>query len=340
MIRFPRSRFFYMIPVGVGVALLVALLRPISETGHSWWWDAGVSVFLTILIWEGNHQLNCWFNRTIQWEKKPLRRAIIQGLINIIMSVVLIYLVLSVYDDLVCSMYPENSKTMKQFGVIIGTMVSIILQAMLIGSELFAQWKGSIIEAERYKKEAANAELQMLKGQINPHFLFNNLSVLNSLIEQNATKASEFTTQFAKVYRHLLNHRNTEMTTLEDELDLVHAYCFLLKIRFGMGLSVIIETDEPCRSKLLPPLSLQILLENCVQHNIITEHQPLTISIRATEDVVCISNNLLPKTGGISGSGLGQRNISLRLAPFTDRRLEVMMHHGIYSVKVPLLHGI
>lgn len=329
-----------MVPVGVGAALLVALFRPSSERAYSWWLDAAVSVFLTIVIWEGNHQLNSWLNLTLRWENTPLRRAILQGLMNVIFSITTIYFVLSVYDDLVCSMYPGSNKSIKPFGIVVGTMVSIILQAMLIGSELFGRWKASIIEAERYKKEAANAELQMLKGQINPHFLFNNLSVLNSLIEQNATKASEFTTQFAKVYRHLLNHRNTEMTTLEDELDLVHAYCFLLKIRFGMGLSIIIETDEPCRSKLLPPLSLQILLENCIQHNIITEHQPLTISIRATEDAVCISNNLLPKTGGISGSGLGQRNISLRLAPFTDRRLEVMMHHGIYSVKVPLLHGI
>jgi hypothetical protein len=329
-----------MIPVGMGAALLVALFRPASESGHSWWLDAAVSILLTIIIWEGNHQLNCWFNRTLRWDKRPLRRAIIQGLINIALSITIIYLVLSVYDDIVCSMNPVGNKSIKQFGIVVGTMVSVILQAILIGSELFAAWKASIIEAERYKKEAANSELQMLKGQINPHFLFNNLSVLNSLIEQNASKASEFTTQFAKVYRHLLNHRNTEMTTLDEELELVHAYCFLLKIRFGLGLTITISCDEKCRSMLLPPLSLQILLENCIQHNIITEHQPLNITILASEYAVCISNNLLPKTNAISGSGLGQRNISLRLKPFTDRTLEVMLQNGIYSVKVPLLQGI
>lgn len=329
-----------MLPVGIGIAGLINVFRPLFKDAHSFWLDASVSVLLTFLIWEGNFRINHWLNRKMTWEKGPLRRATLQGITNVVFSITSIFLVLTAYDKIICSIYRFENSSMVGLAITMGTLVSVLLQAVEIGAEFFTQWKASLVEVERYKKEALNTQLQMLKGQINPHFLFNNLSVLNSLIEQDPVKASEFTSQFAKVYRHLLNNRDTEMSTIEEELQLLDAYCYLLGIRFGDGIKIQINIPEDCKKLLLPSLALQILVENCIQHNIITLSHPLIIQIVANEEKVTVTNSLIPKANGIHGSGLGHHNISLRLKHYTDQKISVQMDEKTYAVEVPLLKKI
>jgi two-component system LytT family sensor kinase len=332
-----QSRYFYMTPVGISIAGLINVFRPLFKDAHSFWLDASVSVVLTFLLWEGNLQINHWLNRKMTWENGPLRRAATQSLINVVFSISSIYLMLTAYDKIICTIYRFENSSMVGLAIIMGTLVSVLLQAVEIGAEFFTQWKASLVEVERYKKEALNTQLQMLKGQINPHFLFNNLSVLNSLIEQDPVKASEFTSQFAKVYRHLLKNRDSELSTLEEELQLLDAYCYLLSIRFGDGIKIQKNIHENCKNLLLPSLALQILVENCIQHNIITLSHPLNIDIVADDEKVTVTNSLIPKANGIHGSGLGHNNISLRLKHYTDKKLAVKIVGNRYTVEVPLL---
>ena len=190
---------------------------------------------------------------------------------------------------------------------------------------------------ERYKTESAQAQLENLKNQINPHFLFNNLSVLSSLVYKDQDKAVDFIDQLAKVYRYVLENRNQELVLLHDEMKFLEAYMYLLQIRFDTHLHIQLSMDEGKMKYLLPPMSLQLLVENAIKHNEISGEKPLTISITTQDDELKICNTLQARLHPEPSSKTGLKNIQDRYAYFTSRPVLVDTTNQQFCVTLPLL---
>lgn len=201
----------------------------------------------------------------------------------------------------------------------------------------FHRWKESLFAAEKLQKETSQAQLESLRTQVNPHFLFNSLNTLIALIPQDAAKSVDFVRKLSEVYRYLLKAQCSELTSLAEEMKTVNAYLFLLETRFQNALHVNISLDENAYMKHLPPVSVQLLIENCIKHNIVSKDKPLTIEIYSERDTLVVKNNFQKKEKDEESTGLGLLNIKKRYAILSDREIEIIEDGKSFIVKLPLL---
>ena len=326
-----------MVLVGTCVFLLLELLALKNSAGHNHFWGYFTSVIITILVWEGNLRLDRVMDLRFPWHKNPAKRLLLHLPASLVFSSITIYISMYFFDLYVCKIPGEKSGQFVVFAIVIGTLVSIILLAVEIGAQFFRKWKRSLVEVEKYKAQSLQAQLQNLKDQINPHFMFNNLSVLSSLVYKDQDKAVDFINQLSKVYRYLLDSHNCEMVRLEEELSFVRSYTYLLQIRFDRNLSVNFDISESSKHLLLPPMALQILVENAIKHNEVSEQLPLRIQIRSSDSTLEVSNNLQLRSSGENGSKNGLKNIRGRYTFFTTREIEIQETTAAFTVRIPLL---
>jgi len=221
--------------------------------------------------------------------------------------------------------------------IIIAIVVNVIVVAIKEVLFFIRKWKLSIVESEQLRRQTVESQYAALSSQINPHFLFNSLNVLSSLIQTDPAKAVIFTREFARIYRYVLEVRDKLLVTVKEELDFMQSYLYLQQIRFDAGLVHRIEVDSSCLEKYLPPLSLQLLLENAIKHNEISEENPLTIEIHGSRNTLTVLNNYQPirKNGGTTGLGL--KNLTERYAHFTDEEPVFKIDGRFYQAVIPLL---
>jgi hypothetical protein len=194
------------------------------------------------------------------------------------------------------------------------------------------------VKAERLEKENVTAQFAALKSQVNPHFLFNSLSILSSLVHADADLSEKFIDQLSRAYRYLLEQRDNERVLLKTELDFIQAYRFLLNIRFENKFDVIIDVPESDQTRYsIAPLTLQLLVENAVKHNRMSTREPLTIRISLEGDCLVIQNNLQPRPQAEHSTGVGLQNIVTRYALLTNHPVWVGESDGNFVVKIPLL---
>ena len=197
--------------------------------------------------------------------------------------------------------------------------------------------RNSIIEKEQLKRENLSAQLNALRTQVNPHFLFNNLNTLCSIIPDEPATAVAFVQQMAKVYRHILEVKDEKSIPLQEELDVLKAYIFLLKTRFGDNIEVDIHVPKEKLKNHIVPLSLQLLLENAIKHNIVSHDKPLHIEISSINGTLIVSNNLQKKNQVLESTGIGLNNIRNRYKLLGNRPVEVLENTTVFSVTIPLI---
>jgi LytS/YehU family sensor histidine kinase len=218
-------------------------------------------------------------------------------------------------------------------------LFTLVLLAVKIGSDFFKALKKSLLEVEKYKTESTNAQLQNLKNQLNPHFLFNNLSVLTSLVYKNQDKATDFINELAKVYRYVLDTKNSELVPLQEELDFINHYIYLQKIRFEDSVLFEIKIEESKKSAYLLPMCLQMLVENTIQHNETSQANPLKILIYTENNTLVIENPIKPRSNVADSTKMGLKNIEQRYSFFTDEKVIVSNNGGIFKVILPLIQS-
>ena len=220
-------------------------------------------------------------------------------------------------------------------------MVKVAFTFVFLGSLIsnaimfFKNWKEAAVQQEKLKREQLALQYETLKSQVNPHFLFNNLNSLTSLISSNPDKAIDFVKKLSEVYRYVLDQKNNELVDLELELKFLESYVFLQKIRFETNLDVQI-TVQTGNFKVIP-LSIQMLVENAIKHNEISDKNPLIIRIFSTEDGYLTVENKLQRKVGSEGSGSGIQNIKERYQFFTDKKVMIAESGGDFVVRIPLL---
>ena len=195
-------------------------------------------------------------------------------------------------------------------------------------------------EKDKLEKQKLKAELQHLKEMVNPHFLFNTLNSLSALISENPRQAEIFLDELTRVYRYLLRNNEEELTTLANELQFIRSYFHLLKTRYGDSIHIISNIDLQADEWLLPPLTLQLLVENAVKHNRLMKDQPLTIHIFTTRNnELVVSNNIQKKDTVIESTKVGLHNINAKYRLLQQPGIAIDQTGNTFSVTIPLIEG-
>lgn len=196
--------------------------------------------------------------------------------------------------------------------------------------------EGQVAEI-RLKRKQTQLQLAVLKSQLSPHFLFNCMNTLSSLFQKDVDRAEIFIRSMARSYDHILDNYGKTLVTIAEELVLVKAYCFLIRTRFGDHLQLELPEAENVLNAKVPPLTLQLLVENAVKHNSMDEKHPLSIQIRAENDTLIVSNNKTPKKARAASSlQIGLQNIAARYRLLIDRPIQIN-DNETFTVVIPLL---
>ena len=202
-----------------------------------------------------------------------------------------------------------------------------------------SQLKQSQIEAEKFKKQSMEARFEALKNQINPHFLFNSFNVLSNLVYKDPDTSSDFIQQLSKVYRYLLKYQEQKVVKVKDELEFLKSYIYLLTIRFDENLFIKNNLAPDTHALYIAPASLQLLIENAIKHNIVSNKKPLIIDIFSEDDnYLVVKNNIQPKNVQESSTSVGLKNIIKRYEFISDKKVVVEKTEEAFLVKVPLIH--
>lgn len=212
----------------------------------------------------------------------------------------------------------------------------LLLVARLVN--LNFQHQQNILEKEQAKQKALQHQLQALRTQINPHFLFNALNSLNALIRQKSDKASTFVDKLSLLLRSTLQRSDKDFITIQDELDYLETYIYLQKERFGDKFSVDIQIPEEWTKELIPSFSLQLLIENAIKHNVISKKQPLSVEIYTEGNYLVVQNLLQERRDSVESTGTGLSNLSTRFNLLKKRAIQILKDEQHFSVKLPILN--
>ncbi len=224
---------------------------------------------------------------------------------------------------------------MNSIAILIGTFITLFS----ISNSFLQSWRQSEINAEKLKAAHISSQFETLKNQVNPHFLFNSLNVLTNLVYDDQDTAAKFIKQLSQVYRYVLENKDKNLVTLRTELDFIEAYTFLQKMRFGDSLQVNINIPEEKYEAQVPPLAIQMLIENAIKHNVVSKKDPLTVDVVIDdEDRLVVKNNVQKKNIiREESSGIGLNNITERYKYLSDRTVEIEDRPKEFIVKLPLI---
>ena len=298
--------------------------------------DQGIlAMVFTAVFWLGNRQIILFFRRLFPDQKDLTKRLLKQGIAILVYTLVasfgLVYLQLK---GPMKGIADTQSEAIRVF--LISFISTVFIVAIYEAAYFFFQWKESIAETEKLKKERVNSELQALRSQVNPHFLFNSLNTLASIIPEDPKKSVEFVQKMSSVYRKILDLNEREVVTLQEELDTLDQYLFLIQTRFPENLQVLTNITQEARDKYVVPMSLQNLVENAIKHNIISKRKPLVISIENTDDEVIVKNDLQRKITEEPSTQKGLLNIENRNRLTFGRGIVVEETEQTFGVKIPL----
>ncbi|MEM6806876.1 MAG: histidine kinase [Bacteroidota bacterium] len=195
-----------------------------------------------------------------------------------------------------------------------------------------------MLRAAEQERENMRSQFEALRNQVNPHFLFNSLNALSSLVHEDADLAESFILKLTKIYRYVLDLKDQSLISLEEELLFIDNYLFLQQIRFGNNLRLYRQIAKDALKKKVPPLSLQLLIENAIKHNEISSENPLTIELKLDgTEVLLVSNNLQKRLRKAESTGLGLENLRKRYQMLSDKSPEFMELGNQYLARIPLL---
>ncbi|WP_291919753.1 histidine kinase [Chitinophaga sp.] len=298
-----------------------------------------ITIMVTLVIWPSSWYIHSNVGYVIRSFfpeiSQTTRRVLVTLAVFIPITIFINYLVLLLCCELAGVPY-KSDKFMEM--TIAGLILNMLATAVFESTFLLKRWKTSVLEAEDLKKAYLQSELDNLKSQVNPHFLFNSLNSLSALITEDAEKAEQFLREMSRVYRYLLQNNERELTPVEVELTFVRSYYHLLKTRYESAIQLDIHISDEYLDYLIPPLTLQMLIENAVKHNTLMETHPLIIELYSDQDgQLVVSNNLQPKAGVIESNKIGLKNIQKKYQLLVQQELIIDISDRLFTVKLPLI---
>ncbi len=290
-------------------------------------------LFMTVLV-ESIYQFNNLLNRILPYKEQVAPRIIVQLAMGAIWSLLLRLLLYELGEPYLGIKLDGMFLAATWFLYI---LASIIVNGVFITQHFIDEWKQSLVKAAQLEREKSQVQFDNLKNQLNPHFLFNALTSLNSLIYENQGLASQFLQHLSKVYRYVLQNKDKNFVALQTELDFIQNYVFLLRTRFEHALTVTFAIHDSVRDKAIVPVTLQILIENALKHNVVDKDRPLSIKIETVDDYLVVSNNLQVRKLVETSNKQGLDNLRSLYSFLTDRPVKVVADDVSFAVSVPLV---
>lgn len=291
----------------------------------------------SLSLYFANAILFIYFDKIFE-DRFSKKRIIIGFLSSFTVSLLIIFLMHLfeevVYDGKTFAYFLANEKPANYlFPIVITFFVTLSIYAI----SFYKFYQENKVKEQKIIAGTASAKFESLKNQIDPHFLFNSLNVLTSLIEENPENAQKFTTSLSKIYRYVLEQKDKELVTVEEELEFAKTYSNLLIMRFENGLIFEMPQIAIDKEAKVVPLSLQLLLENTIKHNTISEKKPLHIKIYTENNYLIVENNFQKKEVLEVRQGVGLQNIINRYALISERKVIIESDESFFKVKIPIL---
>lgn len=329
--------------IGLIIAIVITFIEYLYGENQQWnsklFRDLSYYVFYSVVLTLINGSFFDFMNNKINWTPKWERFRILIGIIgSITLTMIGIFfirfVIFVVFENNSVSYFVQNEHIkFYVFSLLITMVVSLFFHAIYF----YKKAQENKVKEQKVIAGTASAQFESLKNQIDPHFLFNSLNVLSSLIEENPDSAQKFTTSLSKIYRYVLEQKDKELVSVEEELNFAKTYMNLLKMRFENSITFELPENFNNDDAKVVPLSLQLLLENCIKHNVVSESKPLHIKIYIENNQLVIENNLQKKEILSDRKGVGLQNIVNRYSILTDRKVWVLENENIFKVGLPIL---
>ncbi|MFD2571583.1 sensor histidine kinase [Spirosoma soli] len=297
------------------------------------WMHLFIGLCTTVLVWEGNRLIMIFMRRTFPKYNQTTRRLLAEAALALSYTFVATWLL----DEVVCKAI--FGKSIDPFTGFRTSLIPTILVYLVYEAVYFFEaWKNNVRKTEALARESVQSQLEVLKNQLDPHFLFNSLNTLAALIDDENVNAQQYLERLSDVYRYVLVSRSKNTVPLEEEITFLDAYVYLNKIRFRENLQVEKNLSAEAYRQYVTPLSLQMLIENAIKHNVVSKESPLKIKIQQEgNQYLVIENNIQEKTILEKSTRVGLQNIINRYSLLTDRQVEIIQNGGLFTVKIPLL---
>jgi two-component system LytT family sensor kinase len=331
----------YHLKIIAGSAALALVLTLLQDEKNR----AGIFLLIFFLL-SAQFELFLWMApKLLQFKTVPAKKDLIKSILYklvVFYGCVLVISLLIAFLSLLVFFVIRGESLESHFSYFIGQGIWNFLKYYAIALSIsticyfYFQWKAALEREQRLQQEKLLFQFETLKSQVNPHFLFNSLNTLSSLVGTDAAQAEQFTRKLSAIYHYVLENRETECIDLALELDFVRDYFYLQQIRDGDKIALSIDVPHAERYKILP-ISIQLLVENALKHNLATSGRPLKISIYAEQDCIVVKNNLQRKTILENSKKIGLNNLRERMNFSTGRTIKVVETREEFSVSVPLI---
>lgn len=293
-----------------------------------------ISLVPTILYWYGCRTIALYFRQLFPGFTNNKRRVFFWILVTSIYLAFATWIV----NHFCFSFTPvPMSREVLIKGNLGSILISVLVLAFYEIFYVYDLWKTTLLEKELLKQVHLKSQLDGLRNQVNPHFLFNSLNTLTSLVEEDKEAAQRYLQKMSKVFRYVLENREDDLISLSNELEFLTHYAFLLKERFQENLHFQINVDASKVNELIAPLVLQLLVENAIKHNVVSKAKPLTIEIFTEGGFLIVRNTLQKRLDAGESTGLGLENIINRYRFFTSQAISILEEDTHFVVKIPLL---
>jgi len=333
-----KKKLFVLIGLSIVSVVVYYLLESVDpERNNQFNLSLSWIIISIIIVMFINILLNHCLNLVLPWKSFAGWRFIL----HLVLGTAVSLLMLNFSYQFIKNWFTEAPPELSQLILlnVYGAVVLLPIYSLFFGFKFLRAWRKSDLEAEVLQKENTRSQMMMLRNHLDPHFLFNNLNTLSSLIDKDPKLSKTYLDKFAEVYRSILRTEQTDLTTVSEEMEVIDSYIYLLKIRFSDAINVSIDINEKLIGKAIPPLSIQMLIENALKHNVASLKKPIYINIKSIgDDFIEVGNNLQIKfidDNKTIGSGID--NIKKRYNFYTKKEVEVVQTENRFTVRIPLL---
>lgn len=302
------------------------------------WYHAFLSILLiTLFTWEWSRINQPFFEKWFDGERNNIKRLVLFFVFGLLGSIIITCMIVVAFEHWVLHI-PMSLDNPLKLTLTYTSLINLLFHLVNAVVYFMTKYKSKQLETEELLRMNTQAQLQSIRSQINPHFLFNNLNVLSSLVLKDKDEANSFIEAFSKVYHYILRNQDKELIELEKEIDFLQPYMYLLKQRFPHSVELKTEIDERWKNTYVVPVALQMLVENAIKHNVLSNTKPLEIKIKANgTNSIEVTNNLQPKINKEPSSNIGLTNINQRYELITGRQITVSRSDYEFKVSLPLI---
>ncbi len=326
----------------ISIAIGAIFLRIGTQSSHislsNFLLNTGYSLNLGLALFANGPLFRLVERGWISWVEKPYKSLLIALSFHFTYSTIVIFFCKWFWFILIRGEKMQHFLS-EDWLIIVGEyFIFFLIMAIIYAQSFFKEWRNQVIQKEKLAQEAITLQLQVMQNQVNPHFLFNSLNTLGSLIDIDKEKAKQFTRELSQFYRELLHFKDKELVSVSDEINFVRKYIYLQKIRFADNFDVQIRLDSKNGGEVIP-MSVQMMVENAVKHNVISKEQPLKISIYQPNDTeIVVENNYQPKENIEGSNKIGLENLRQRYLFLTNKELRIEKTDATFRVTFPIVN--